>query len=175
MSADFRINGRMDVREVARNHQNEAVIVAWLLISQAAMQLVLRGYYSDELTLLADVLQAYVPTLRRMENDVLFSVAAAKSQAALMVCLIPVVFATFFVVRGDEVFASVRKRGVEKTAVFMVFYTVIILALAFLGLNVRGPGRLFESTPAGFALLSAQFALLVGHYLRAIVAIAFGR
>lgn len=165
----------MDVREVVGNYRNEAVIVAWLLISQAVMQLVLRGYFADELALLADVLQGYVPTLRRMENDALFSVAAAKSQAALMVCLIPVVFATYFVVRGDEVFASVRKRGVENTAVFMVFYTVLILALAFLGLNVRGPGRLFESTPAGFSLLSAQFSLFVGHYFRAVVAIVFGR
>lgn len=165
----------MDIREIAGNYRNEAVIVAWLLVSQVAMQLVSGGYLADELALLADVLQRYVPTLRRMENDALFSVAAAKSQAALMVCLIPVVFATFFVVKGNEVFASVRKNGVESFVVFMVFYTVIILALAFLGLNVGGPGRLFESSPVGFALLSAQFSLLVGHYLRALVAIAFGR
>lgn len=157
----------------AADHKNEIAIAAWLVISQCVMLLLGSGILLEQAQAIASELESYLPTLRRMKNDNLFDVGIAKAQAAIMFCLVPLLSFGFFAIPAKSVRAQLKYTDTGTVSVIMVFYTALLVAIAFLGMNVRGPGSLFELHSWGFAILSAFMTIFPAYYIRMFSAFVF--
>lgn len=159
------------LKSIISEHAHETIILLWLVVSQLLMQMLKSGIFFNEAQAMASALEPYIPTLRRMDHDLLFDIPTAKAQASIMLALVPLMAISYFTIQPQNVFASVRAKGVGNGVALMIFLLVLVIAYLFVGFNVRGPGRVFEKSPYGFAILSGGACLFYAYYIRALVAI----
>jgi hypothetical protein len=138
----------------------------WILYGQLIAYCIAEKYIYDMVFLAWDSALRYVPAIMRLKDVYLFGVDLARLHATAMLMSTPVLFILMLAANVEDSIHGVRAKKKES---LLIFVLIIVVCLALIsGFGAAGPSKLFQSSYAGFSVLTALITYLLAYMLRAI-------